>query len=134
MKTITIKDVHGRLVSVPVSDQLYTEIEQARRTDQTKKRIDRTHLVREELSDYHSHILLRPLRQMSDEIEEKVLIEQMLRCLGTLSDYERLLVHRYYYEGQSYASIAKDLGASYQAIQQRLNRVIARLSRMMGID
>ena len=134
MKTVTIQDAEGRLVSVPVSDALYGELEVAKRADETKRRIDRARLVQEELSDYHTHILMCPERLMSEEVQEKLLIEQMLRCLSMLSDYEQLLVHKRFFEGLSYAGIASDVGVSPQAIHQRLSHIIKTLSMMMGLN
>ena len=132
MKHVTIKDGSGELAEVLISDEVYEEMKQARRSEMTQRRIDRTWLAREELSDYHTHILMCPERLMSDVVEENILIEQMLRCLGTLSDYEQVLIHRHFFEGESFRSIAKDIGVSWQTIQRRVNRSVKGLSRMMG--
>ncbi|MDR0293862.1 MAG: hypothetical protein LBH95_06895 [Oscillospiraceae bacterium] len=71
---------------------------------------------------------------MSDEIEEKILIEQMLRCLGTLSDYEQMLIHKHYFEGRSVSSIAKDVEVPYFTVYRRMHSIVKRLSQMMGLD
>lgn len=134
MKSVTIKDADGRLVQISVSDDLYEEIQRAKRADATKKRIDRARLVKEELSDYHSHILMRPQPSMSDEVEKKLLIEQMLKCLGSLSESDYWLIHRRFFEGAALSSIAEDVKLSRQVVQYRINKAISTLSKLMGVN
>lgn len=134
MKTVTVKDcLTGRLTQVQVSDEVYDFLVQAGRTDETQQRIDRSRLVKEELSDYHQNILLRPQRLMSEEVEVKLLIEQMLDALGSLSAYERHLIQRRFFEKATLTEIARESGVTYQVVQRKIERVIEKLSGTVNL-
>lgn len=127
MKTVVIKDADGHSIEVSVPENVYLFFKQSKRSDETQARYDRAALVKEPLSDYHSNILLHPDENMSDMVEKAMLIEKMLSAVGRLSQYEQLLIKKRFYDNLTYAEIARDYGKSYQAIQKRINLVIARL-------
>lgn len=62
---------------------------------------------------------------------EAVLTIDVEACLRALSPAERELIHWYYMDGETCASIGERLGVSEQAVKKRLQRLKEKLRRLL---
>jgi RNA polymerase sigma-70 factor, ECF subfamily len=69
----------------------------------------------------------------TDETEERM-AEVLARSLGALTEEDRELVERKYFEGESVREIAEALGASVKSVESRLVRVRRELKNLILRD
>ncbi|MDO4566417.1 MAG: hypothetical protein Q4B42_03715, partial [Oscillospiraceae bacterium] len=70
---------------------------------------------------------------LEDEIEKRLLIEQLNNALKRLTDEEQRLIYELFYLGISRRSLAQELEISHTALGKRLDRIIAKLRLYMKI-
>ena len=68
-----------------------------------------------------------------DEIEKRMLIEQLNNALLRLTDEERLLIYELFYLGKSERTVSQELGISHTALGKRMDKIIAKLRQCMKI-
>ena len=133
MKTIKYRFCDGEISEVEVTDELGEIIaELDRETENNERRETRRH-----------HISLEQAgKRLDTEIADKrvnVLAEVIGRedmtalysALNTLTPEQKVLVNRVYFEEQSIKDIALDFGVSFQAVQNRLKRILLRLRKQL---
>lgn len=58
-------------------------------------------------------------------------IDKLLDLMTELTDNQRALVQKVFYEGKSQTDVAAELNVTKQAIQNRLNKIYARLRKLL---
>lgn len=57
-------------------------------------------------------------------------VDELLELMGELTDNQRWLIQKVYYEAVSQTDVAAELGITKQAVQNRLNKIYARLRNL----
>lgn len=65
------------------------------------------------------------------EVERREELAQLFRAMEALSPAQRELVLKVYFEGRSYASIAREAGVGESAIRDRMKRIYKRLEKFL---
>lgn len=64
-------------------------------------------------------------------VETTAKIDELKNALDSLSDEEREIIKRIYFDEESYASIAKSKNLAYQTIQKKNNRILRKLKNIL---
>ncbi len=64
-------------------------------------------------------------------VETTAKIDELKNALDTLSDEEREIIKRIYFDEESYSSIARSKKLSYQAIQQKNAKILSKLKKFL---
>lgn len=62
-------------------------------------------------------------------VEMKALIDQLDAAMRSLTDEEREIIERLFFDDESLSSVARKKKVSYQAIQSRKNSILAKLKK-----
>lgn len=62
-------------------------------------------------------------------VEMKALIDQLDAAMRSLTDEEREIIERLFFDNESLSSVARKKKVSYQAIQSRKNSILAKLKK-----
>lgn len=65
-------------------------------------------------------------------LEGKEKIDALYQTISKLLPRQQVLVDKIYFRGMTIAEIAKEEGVSYQAIQNRLNKILGRLKKSLS--
>jgi len=115
-------------IGIPISKEVREALLDSAETEAKQKKWFENHGIQKSLSDAHSFRLLCPAPTLCEQYEEKDLIERLLGEVGKLSDYERLLIQKRFYDELSLEAIAKDVGASVSTVHARIAAIVKRLS------
>jgi len=66
-----------------------------------------------------------------EQVLDKMMIEEMLHCLGELPEADRALLTAYYFDGKFEVCFSKELCVTQQAVSKRLKQAIGRLRKLM---
>lgn len=69
---------------------------------------------------------------LDEQVLDKLLEEEMLRCLGGLDETDRRLIAALYFENIGERALAKELSITQQAVNKRRQKVITKLRELMG--
>ncbi|MBP2356029.1 RNA polymerase sigma-70 factor (ECF subfamily) [Kribbella aluminosa] len=70
--------------------------------------------------------------QVSDTVTNRLEVEQVRRCMDTLTDLQRESVTLAYYNGYTYPEVAEQLGAKLPTIKARMRDGLIRLRDCLG--
>jgi RNA polymerase sigma-70 factor (ECF subfamily) len=70
--------------------------------------------------------------QVSDTVTTRLEVEQVRRCLGTLTELQRESIRLAYYEGYTYPEVAQRLDAKLPTIKARMRDGLIRLRDCLG--
>ena len=68
---------------------------------------------------------------IAEQVENKLMIEKLLKGLPMLSEEELLLIHRFYYEEIPETKLAGIYGITQQAISKRLIKIEGKLKKLL---
>lgn len=68
---------------------------------------------------------------IAEQVENKLMIEKLLKVLPMLSEEELLLIHRFYYEEIPETKLAGIYGITQQAISKRLIKIESKLKKLL---
>ena len=68
---------------------------------------------------------------IAEQVENKLMIEKLLKVLPMLSEEELLLIHRFYYEEIPETKLAGIYGITQQAISKRLIKIEGKLKKLL---
>ena len=80
--------------------------------------------------DYEGEIFAS-VADTADEVERREELARLMRAMETLSPAQRELVLKVYFEGRSYASIAREAGVGESALRDRMKRIDKKLDKYM---
>lgn len=69
--------------------------------------------------------------EVSEDVEQKLITEELHKVIGELSEDDRNLIHALYFEGCSERVYAKRIGLSQVAVHKRKKQVLEKLRNMM---
>lgn len=87
-----------------------------------------------DLSDELSFMLNATPYRAEEDYERKLLVEKIMRALGSLPSQQRLIFLLKHREGMTYEEIAKAFGCSVGSVKKALFRAIQKLREQMGVS
>jgi RNA polymerase sigma factor (sigma-70 family) len=125
METVIYKFCDGTASAVEVSDELGAAIARIERGTRNGDR-----------RETRRHVPLGQAAGLADQrvdIEASVIqrgeIEELRAAMETLAPDQRDLIRRVFFEGKTLTAVADECGVSYQAVQNRLNKIFRQLRK-----
>ncbi len=138
MKKIYFKNAQGRKVFVEVSDEIAKQYSESLREEWRKDAYERYYSkslegiiesgrdFEDERTDTETILELKEIHK-----ERAALINKLKAALPFLTDLQRQTIHKLFVLNMSQAEIARGEGVSEQAISDRIDRIYARLKKLI---
>jgi len=127
--------LHGMLMEVSLDD--YKEFYRTRR----RQKYLREEAIRAKEVSYNAidsdemsgeDIIVDMSKPVADYVVDKLLLEEMLKCFGQLSDDDRALITALFFEGKNETETAKLFSITQQAINKRKRKILKNLKEMLS--
>ena len=132
MKTIQYKFNDGTTKEISVTDELYAlhlellQEEKRNHWKETRRHISLEYLMEQgvDIADHDSGDPLSALIEKTDD-------ERIKTALSYLSDKQRSLIEKVFYNNMSLREIARQTGVSHQALSQQLATIYKKLKKFL---
>ena len=132
MKTIQYKFNDGTIREISVTDELYAlhlellQEEKRNHWRETRRHISLEYLMEQgvDIADHDSGDPLSALIEKTDD-------EKLKNALSFLSDKQRALIEKVFYNDLSLREIARQTGVSHQALSQQLATIYKKLKKLL---
>ena len=127
---VEFKDIKNIIHRVEVSEKVYEafdkfELEDISQIHKIRKYIERNEVYEETL--FHKSI--NASISVEDEVESKLLSEDLKETIKLLNDIQKRRLIKYYFEDKSLEEIALEEGTSHQAISKSIHRAIEEIQK-----
>ena len=132
MKTIQYKFNDGTTKEISVTDELYAlhlellQEEKRNHWKETRRHISLDYLM-EQGADIADHDSGDPLSALIEKTDD----ERIKTALSYLSDKQRSLIEKVFYNDLSLREIARQMGVSHQALSQQLATIYKKLKKFL---
>ena len=132
MKTIQYKFNDGSIKEISVTDELYAlhlellQEEKRNHWKETRRHISLDYLM-EQGADIADHRDGDPLSALIEKTND----EKLKNALSYLSDKQRSLIEKVFYNDMSLREIARQTGVSHQALSQQLATIYKKLKKLL---
>ena len=132
MKTIQYKFNDGTIKEISVTDELYSlhlellQEEKRNHWRETRRHISLDYLI-EHGADIADHDSGDPLSALIEKTDD----ERIKNALSYLTDKQRALIEKVFYNGLSLREIARQTGISHQALSQQLATIYKKLKKFL---
>lgn len=132
MKTIQYKFNDGSIKEISVTDELYAlhlellQEEKRNHWKETRRHISLDYLM-EQGADIADHRDGDPLSALIEKTDD----EKLKNALSYLSDKQRSLIEKVFYNDLSLREIARQTGVSHQALSQQLATIYRKLKKLL---
>ena len=126
-KEYNIKLPDGMLV--PVSEEVYRAYKRPQWREAKKKKSKRE-VSLEKMDDVYT---LSDEKLVEQIVEDKLLLEMLLKALETLTEDERFLIDEIYFHEKTERETAKILNMSHQTVHSKKNKIIKKLKKILKI-
>lgn len=132
MKTIQYKFNDGSISEISVTDELYAlhlellQEEKRNHWKETRRHISLDYLM-EQGADIADHRDGDPLSALIEKTDD----EKLKNALSYLSDKQRSLIEKVFYNDMSLREIARQTGVSHQALSQQLATIYKKLKKLL---
>ena len=132
MKTIQYKFNDGSIKEISVTDELYAlhlellQEEKRNHWKETRRHISLDYLM-EQGADIADHRDGDPLSALIEKTDDK----KLKNALSYLSDKQRSLIEKVFYNDLSLREIARQTGVSHQALSQQLATIYKKLKKLL---
>ena len=132
MKTIQYKFNDGTISEINVTDELYAlhlellQEEKRNHWKETRRHISLDYLM-EQGADIADHDSGDPLSALIEKTDD----EKLKNALSFLSDKQRSLIEKVFYNDMSLREIARQTGVSHQALSQQLATIYKKLKKFL---
>jgi len=135
--TVSFMDSKNKIHNVEVSKKVFEafdrfELEDISQLHKVDKHIDGRNIDNTDSTDiiiYHLGISNSKL--VDEEVEEKILNEEIRNAINQLSDVQKRRIIFYYFDGLTQQEIADKEGTSIRAVQYTLNSAISKLKEIL---
>ena len=128
--------LHGMLMEVPpnVYDAFYKEQRRQKYIDECSKENGDFSYDALTSNDFNGEdILIDAEKDIAEQVTDRIMSEQLRVALSLLSEDEKCLIYRYYYEEISETELAIIYGISQQAVSKRISKIRKKLKKFMKI-
>lgn len=121
------------IIRIEVTDEVVKFLESDRKRQQAQDRSDRRHLSKgtfekdrvesQRMSAFRDETLFKVIHKMD--------LDKLRFCLRILSEPERMLIEKYYFENYNMETIGEYFGISKMAVSKRHKNIIKKLRKLM---
>ena len=126
-KEYNIKLPDGTLV--PVSEEVYRAYKRPQWREEKQKK---AHCIREISLDESENVHIPSNEKLVEQIvEDKLLLEMLLKALETLTEDERFLIDEIYFQEKSERDLARETNVSNVSINKKHHKIIKKLKKLI---
>lgn len=117
---------------VYVSDEIYKAYKQQKNREEYLRRLDVEFLDFNFTENYSIEDIEDESINVEKIVETKILIDQLQKAMETLSDDEREIIKRLYFDDEPLRKVAKSRNVSHPALIKKRDRILKKLREMIG--
>lgn len=117
---------------VYVSDEIYKAYKQQKNREEYLRRLDVEFLDFNFAENYSIEDIEDESINVEKIVETKILIDQLQKAMETLSDDEREIIKRLYFDDEPLRKVAKSRNVSHPALIKKRDRILKKLREMIG--
>lgn len=117
---------------VYVSDEIYKVYKQQKNREEYLRRLDVEFLDFNFTENYSIEDIEDESINVEKIVETKILIDQLQKAMETLSDDEREIIKRLYFDDEPLRKVAKSRNVSHPALIKKRDRILKKLREMIG--
>ena len=128
--------LHGMLMEVSHDDyhEFYKNVERQKYLRKEAIRADEMSYNAIDSEDMSGEDIIVDLSKSIDEyVSDKLLLEEMRRCFGQLSEDDRALLYALFFDGKSERELAKELNIPRMTLNYRKSKAIEKIKKLMKI-
>lgn len=128
--TVEFIDNQKVLHKVEISEKVYEafdkfELEDISQIHKFRKHIEHSEIYEETLE----HRMLNKPITIEDEVEEKILIEDIKSIIDSLPDIQKRRLKKYYFEDKTFEEIAREEGCTKRAVKFSIDIALEKISQ-----
>lgn len=117
---------------VYVSDEIYKVYKQQKNREEYLRRLDVEFLDFNFTENYSIEDIEDESINVEKIVETKMLIDRLKKAMETLSDDEREIIKRLYFDDEPLRKVAKSRNVSHPALIKKRDRILKKLREMIG--
>ena len=130
--TVEFMDNMKVIHKVEISEKVYQafdsfELEDISQIHKYRKHIEHSELLEETLE----HRMINKPITLEDEVEEKILIEDIKEIIDSLPDIQKRRLKKYYFEDKTFEEIAKEENCSKVAVKYSIDIALEKISKKL---
>lgn len=130
--TVEFMDNMKVIHKVEISEKVYQafdsfELEDISQIHKYRKHIEHSELLEETLE----HRMLNKPITVEDEVEEKILIEDIKTIIDSLPDIQKRRLKKYYFEDKTFEEIAQEENCSKVAVKYSIDIALEKISKKL---
>ena len=130
-KDYNIKLTDGTLV--PVTEEVYRAYKQSQWRESNRRRaVNERERSLEQVEEGGVHITSQK-KLVEQIVEEKLLLEMLLKALETLTEDERFLIDEIYFQEKTIREVASEVNIPFQTVHSKRNKIIEKLKKILKI-
>ena len=126
-KEYNIKLPDGAIV--PVTEEVYRAYKRPQWREAKKKKLKRE-ISLENFNDVHT---LSDEKLVEQIVEDKLLLEMLLKALETLTEDEIFLIDEIYFHEKTIREVASEVDIPFQTVHSKKNKIIEKLKKILKI-
>lgn len=115
-----------------VSDEIYKVYKKQKNREEYIKRLDVEFLDFSFVENYSIKDIEDKRINVEKIVETNLLIDQLQKAMEALSDDEREIIKRIYFDDESLRKVAKSRNVSHPSLIKKRNRILKKLREMIG--
>ncbi len=129
---IYFKDSKNKMQELEVSSKIYEVFNESELHDLSELNEYDRHIEHSELFDITLFNRTKDnIYSLEQEVEDKILNEELQRCISQLPEVQRRRIIKYYFENMTQQEIANDEGVDIRAVQYTLNTALKNLKKIL---
>jgi len=130
-KDYNIKLTDGTLV--PVTEEVYRAYKQSQWRESNRRRaVNERERSLEQVEEGGVHITSQE-KLVEQIVEDKLLLEMLLKALETLTEDERFLIDEIYFQEKTIREVASEVNIPFQTVHSKRNKIIEKLKKILKI-
>lgn len=121
---------------VEVTEEVYKSYWQEREHEKYLRKVDRkVHLLFFSDADHDGNFvdnLIDERVNVEEEVSKQIMIEDMMRAISKLTNEEKSLIQKLYFEEKTLRATAQELGIEGSTVMRRRNKIFKKIRKMMG--
>lgn len=123
---------------VEVTEEAYKSYWQEREHEKYLRKVDRkVHLLFFSDVDHDGNFvdnLIDERVNVEEEVSKQIMIEDMMRAISKLTNEEKSLIQKLYFEEKTLRATAQELGIEGSTVMRRRNKIFKKIREMMGYE
>lgn len=129
---IYFKDSKNMMQKIEVDSKIYEVFNESELHDLSELNEYDRHIEHSEIFDITLfHKCGEDIYSLEKEVEDKIMNEELKSCIRTLPEIQKRRIIKYYFDGKNEYEIAKEEGATHQAVNKSLKQAKEKLKEIL---